>query len=289
MALFQHLKNWFSLIRFSHTVFALPFALIGFFLALREGERFTLSRLLWVILCMVSARTAAMAFNRYADHRFDALNERTKNREIPKGIIRPEGALWLTILSSLLFVCSAFMLNSLCGYLSPVALLVILGYSYTKRFTPLCHIILGVGLSLAPVGAYLAVKGTFHWLPVLFGLVVLFWVSGFDILYALPDADFDRSQGLFSIPSIIGIKRAMAMSKILHGLAFLFLCIIGYFFSWGFLYYIGALIFSILMFYQHRLVKPDDFSRINLAFGTLNGWASVIFGALVIGDILLRL
>jgi 4-hydroxybenzoate polyprenyltransferase len=288
MVLFVRLRHWLSLIRFSHTVFALPFAFIGFFLGIAQGGTFSVSKLIWVVLCMVSARTAAMAFNRYADYRFDALNERTKNREIPRGIISPSSALWLTVLSSLFFILFSFQINFLCFVLSPVALLVILGYSYTKRFTPLCHLILGLGLSLAPVGAYLAVREEFALLPVLFGLLVLFWVSGFDIIYALPDADFDRSQGLLSIPSWLGVKKALQVSNGLHMLAFLLIIVISFMQNWGIPFYAGAFIFSAFMYYQHRLVKPNDFSRINLAFGTLNGWASVIFGLGVITDILVR-
>lgn len=288
MELFVRLKHWFSLIRFSHTVFALPFAFVGFFLGIADGGVFSIWKLTWVTLCMVFARTAAMAFNRYADYKFDALNERTKNREIPRGVISPASALVLTILSSLFFLFFSLQINFLCFTLSPIALLIVLGYSYTKRFTPLCHIILGLGLSLAPVGAYLAVREEFSLMPILFGLLVLFWVSGFDIIYALPDAEFDRMHGLFSIPSWLGVKKALKTSEGLHVMAFLLLLVISFIQHWGVTYYVGALIFSLLMYYQHQLVKPDDFSKINLAFGTLNGWASVIFGFGVVLDILIR-
>jgi 4-hydroxybenzoate polyprenyltransferase len=223
-------KNYLSLIKFSHTIFAMPFALIGFTLAWNLLHWSTSSdvpgwnvniypaglsstipvsfnewviRFLLVVLCMVFARSAAMAFNRFLDRRFDALNPRTAIREIPKGIISPRNALFFTILSCILFVATTFFINPICFFLSPVALAVVLGYSYTKRFTPLCHIILGLGLSLAPIGAYLAVTGMFAVLPVLFSFAVLFWVSGFDIIYALKDVDFDRSQKLYSIPALI--------------------------------------------------------------------------------------
>jgi 4-hydroxybenzoate polyprenyltransferase len=280
------LKHWFSLIRFSHTVFALPFAFIGFFLAIEDGGTWNIKKFLLVLGCMVSARTSAMAFNRFADRYWDALNVRTKNREIPRGIISPSAALWLSVISAMLFVYFAFLINRLCFYLSPVALMIILGYSYTKRFTSACHLILGLGLALAPVGAYLAVRESFALLPVLFGAIVLCWVSGFDIIYALPDAEFDRQHGLFSIPAVLGIKKALLLSELLHALAFIILFIISFMYSWNIFFFTGAIIFSLLMFYQHLLVKPNDFSKINLAFGTLNGWASVIFGIFVCADLI---
>src|ERR1041385_3967632 len=179
--------------KFSHTVFALPFAIIGFCLAIYSGKAiFSWEKLFLVIGCMVFARSAAMAFNRYIDREFDAKNQRTAVREIPSGIITPGSALFFVIASSLLFITATFFINPICFYLSPVALLVVLGYSYTKRFTPLCHLILGIGLSLAPIGAYLAATGHFALQPLLFSFAVLFWVSGFDIIYALQDETFDR-------------------------------------------------------------------------------------------------
>src|SRR5688572_8149438 len=244
----QTVKNYLSLIKFSHTIFAMPFALIGFCLAvLPQGDylpsRWTFGnldgsfyqkiayylhldntyvKLLLVILCMVFARSAAMAFNRYLDKNFDALNPRTAIREIPAGLISANSALWFTIVCSLLFMLCAFLINRLCFYLSPVALLVILGYSYTKRFTALCHLVLGLGLSLAPIGAYLAVTGEFDtrsFLAILFSLTVLCWVSGFDIIYALQDEEFDRKNNLRSIPASLGKARALRVSGILHLLA----------------------------------------------------------------------
>ena len=234
-------RSYLSLIKFSHTIFAMPFALIGFFLAIFQNEHFGSAStnpslvysqdfsedslglklmtgynpyfaiplyLLLVILCMIFARSAAMAFNRYLDRQFDAKNPRTAIREIPSGIISPKNALTFTIVSCILFIVTTFFINKLCFYLSPVALAVVLGYSYTKRFTPLCHLILGLGLSLAPIGAYLAVTGAFHLLPILFSLAVLFWVSGFDIIYALQDEEFDRTQQLYSVPAWLGKAKA---------------------------------------------------------------------------------
>lgn len=279
-------NKYLSLIKFSHTVFALPFALIGFSLAIHSGAaRFDPLKLVLVIVCMVLARSAAMAFNRYIDRRFDALNPRTVIREIPSGAISPAAALTMVIVCCLGFVISAWLINPLCFYLSPVALLVILGYSYTKRFTPLCHLILGLGLSLAPIGAYIALTERFDALPILVSLLVFLWVSGFDIIYALQDDEFDRSQQLKSIPVYFGRKKALYLSVVLHLLAAG--CVIGIYLLGGFgwLYLLGATAFISLLIYQHTLVKPNDLSRVNLAFGTTNGVASVIFCLFVCSDI----
>ena len=233
---------------------------------------------------MVFARSSAMAFNRYIDRAFDAKNPRTAIREIPAGTISPQSALAMVIVSSLAFIiCTAFI-NTLCLYLSPVALTVILGYSYTKRFTPLCHLVLGLGLSLAPIGAYIAVTNEFALLPILFSAMVFFWVGGFDIIYALQDEDFDRGQGLKSIPVYLGTKNALLLSRFLH-LAVAVLVVIAsvYFGLW---YKAGAILFIALLAYQHRLVKPNDLSKVNLAFATTNGIASVVFCSFVIIDCL---
>ena len=194
------MKNYLSLVKFSHTIFALPFALIGFFIAIGvHGYDFKWTTFIYVILCMVFARSAAMAFNRYVDRKIDKANERTANvREIPNGTIKPTSALVFVIINCVLFIATTYFINPLCFYLSPIALLVVLGYSYTKRFTALCHLVLGIGLGLAPIGAYLAVTGAFDWLPLYFSFAVLFWVSGFDIIYALQDESFDKQQQLHS-------------------------------------------------------------------------------------------
>lgn len=236
---------------------------------------------------MVFARTAAMAFNRYIDRKFDAANPRTAIREIPAGLISADAVLWLVLASAVLFVGTTWFINTLCFILSPIALSVVLGYSYTKRFTPLCHLILGAGLSLAPIGAFLAVTGRFDLLPVLFSIVVLLWVSGFDIIYALQDEAFDRTQGLFSIPVWLGKPNALLFSRILHlicGLALILCLIIG---NASWLGWVGGTIFLFLLFFQHTLVKPDDLSRVNLAFAVTNGWASVVLGVCVIADLVL--
>lgn len=280
------IKKYLSLIAFSHTLFALPFAVIGFCLAIYSGKaQFDLKKLLLVLGCMVFARSAAMAFNRYIDRRFDAANPRTAKREIPSGAISERSALILVIVSSLLFMICAWLINPLCFYLSPVALVVILGYSYTKRFTPLCHLVLGVGLSLAPIGAYLALTARFDVLPLIFSGIVFFWVGGFDIIFALQDEEFDRSHNLRSIPAYFGKARALRLSELMHLFAAsgIVLGLLYGGFSW--LYIVGAIIFISLLVYQHLIVKPDDLSRVNLAFGTTNGIASVLFSIFVCLDI----
>ncbi len=286
--LFDSAGKYLSLVRFSHTVFAMPFALVGYFLgATNPGLGFSLRTFLLMLACMVFARSAAMAFNRYADVRFDSLNPRTAGREIPSGKISQRNALAFVIASSLLFMAAAAFLNRLTLILSPLALIIILGYSYTKRFTPLCHLVLGLGLSLAPIGAYIAVTGTFALLPLIYSFIVLTWVSGFDIIYALQDDQFDRDAGLYSIPAVMSRKEALAVSVALHAVSFMLVSAAGIIGQSGLIYWAGALIFTGMLTYQHMIVKPDDLSRVNMAFGTTNGVAGVIFGLAVILDILL--
>lgn len=310
-------KNYLSLIKFSHTIFAMPFALIGFFLGLLyynisyavvPGWHTTiypdkqialhwngsivgfdwylfLKTFLLILICMITARSAAMAFNRYLDRKWDALNPRTAVREIPKGIITPKNALAFTIITCLLFIAATFFINRICFFLSPVALAVVLGYSYTKRFTPLCHLVLGLGLSLAPIGAYLAVTGVFHWLPILFSLTVLFWVSGFDIIYALQDEEFDKLNQLYSIPAWLGKAKALRVSEVLHLLSAAAVIAAGKLGAFGWLYWIGVLVFGGCLMYQHSIVKPTDLKKVNIAFMTTNGIASVVFAIFVIADL----
>ncbi len=285
------MKHYLSLIKFSHTVFALPFALLGFFLAVQhQGGAMPWRTLLLVLLCMVFARSAAMAFNRYLDREIDGRNPRTRNREIPAGVIKPRAALAFALVNSLLFVLSTSFINPLCFALSPVALVVILGYSYTKRFTFLCHFVLGLGLALAPTGAWLAVTGRFDWLPLLYSGIVLLWVSGFDIIYALQDEGFDRDQRLYSMPVVVGKQAALRLSSVLHLLCALLVLVAGLWLrqhvpALGWLHGVGAAVFVGLLFYQHTLVSADDLSRVNVAFFTTNGIASVVFGLLVIADL----
>jgi 4-hydroxybenzoate polyprenyltransferase len=280
------IRNYFSLVKISHTVFSLPFALIGFFLAAGEHTGDISFRVLsLVILCVLFVRNAAMGFNRYADREFDRANPRTALREIPRAIISPRSALWFVVLNSALFIATTAFLNTLCLILSPVALLVVLGYSFTKRFTALSHLFLGCGLALAPIGAYLAVTAHFAFLPLLFSFCVLFWVAGFDLLYALQDMDFDRSRNLKSIPASIGAKGSLILSTGFHLIALLLLVLAGIVRPFGILYWAGLAIFTLLIIYQHLIVKPSDFSRVNLAFATLNGVASIVFGGFVIADL----
>lgn len=286
------MKAYLSLVKFAHTVFALPFALLAFFLGLQSRQgHMPWAVLILVLLCMVFARSAAMAFNRYVDRSIDAKNARTAIREIPAGIIRPQTAMRLVVLTSIGFMVCAYFINPLCLYLSPLALLVILGYSYTKRFTWLCHFILGLGLGLAPVGAFIAVTGKFEVLPILYGLMVMLWVGGFDILYALQDESFDRQNGLHSIPVRFGHTGAKLFAIVAHTACAILLCYITWYQSQRFptlgaLHWIGASGFIALLAWQHFLVFRYDLQRINQAFFQTNGIASVIFGAAVIADVL---
>lgn len=274
------MKKYLSLVTFTHTIFAMPFAIIGFFLAVTTTNyRFNWLMLLLMLLCMVFARNSAMAFNRYLDRDIDAKNPRTKVRDIPAGRISPASALTFTLINCALFITTTWFINRLCFFLSPVALFVVLGYSATKRFTALCHLVLGLGLSLAPIGAYLVVTGHFALLPIFFSLSVLCWVSGFDIIYALQDEDFDRNEHLHSIPAYLGKVNALRLSSFLHVLSAAFIIapvfVYQHGFSWP--YYAGIMFFCTMLIYQHRLVKPNDLSRVNFAFMTTNGIASVVF------------
>ena len=308
------IKKYLSLVKFSHTIFAMPFAIIGFFLGIKfwadfdkdtvSGYAFWFTRkttvndaffdnysikaFILIIICMVTARSAAMAFNRYLDRSFDAKNPRTAIREIPAGIISKESALRFVIINCLLFVGATFFINRICFLLSPVALFVILFYSYTKRFTPLCHLVLGVGLSLAPIGAYLAVTGAFAFLPILFSFAVIFWVSGFDIIYALQDIEFDQSQKLFSMPAWLGKTKALRVSELLHVLSAGCVVFAGLYGHFGWWYWTGIAIFIGMLIYQHSIVKPNDLSKVNIAFMTANGIASVVFSVFVLLDIFLH-
>jgi 4-hydroxybenzoate polyprenyltransferase len=288
-------KNYLSLVKFSHTLFALPFAMIGFFLGVYQQELFSsgdplsfsalLVKFMLVLACMITARSAAMAFNRYLDRHFDARNPRTAIREIPKGIIAPHSALRFVMICCLLFMLACWFINPLCFFLSPVALFVILFYSYTKRFTAFCHLVLGVGLSLAPIGAFLAVTGHFALLPLLFSGAVICWVSGFDIIYALQDVEFDLSQNLYSIPASFGKGNALHVSALLHLFSASFVLAAGLYGGFGYWYWLGMLLFTGMLVYQHAIVKPHDLSRVNLAFMTAIGIASVMFALFVITDI----
>lgn len=289
MTTLRRVNDYLSLVKFSHTIFALPFALLGFFLATLDHGTLSLYKLALVLLCMVFARSAAMGFNRYLDRDIDVRNARTAVREIPAGTISARSALVFVVVNGLLFVAAAGLLNRVCLYLAPVALLVILGYSYTKRFTYLCHFVLGLGLALAPIGAYLAVTAQWAALPVLYGAAVLLWVSGFDIIYALQDEHFDRSEELYSIPVRLGTRNALRLGRVLH-LTCAVLIVTAIYLQQqrypevGALTWVAGVVFLCLLAYQHSIVRAGDLSRINLAFFTTNGVASLLFGSLTILD-----
>ena len=275
-----------SLVLFAHSIFALPFAFIGFFLAVSTTAfEFQWSLLGLMLVCMVTARNAAMAFNRYLDRDIDALNPRTAVRDIPAGRISPKQALTFTVINCAIFIIATYFINPMCLVLSPVALFVVLFYSYMKRISPLCHLVLGLGLGLAPVGAYMVVTGQFHIVPIFYGLAVLTWVSGFDIIYALQDEEFDREHGLNSIPANFGGVNALKISEILHFLSFILVVLPAFYTEVGLLYYIGVVFYGALLIYQHRIVSPTDLSRVDRAFMTTNGIASVVFAVFYLLDV----
>jgi len=276
-----------SLVLFAHSIFALPFAIIGFFLAVTT-TMFDFEWRLFVLMlvCMVTARNAAMAFNRYLDRDIDALNPRTAVRDIPAGRISATQALSFTVVNCVVFIAATYFINPMCLVLSPVALFVVLFYSYMKRISPLCHLVLGLGLGLAPVGAYLAVTGQFNIVPIFYGLAVLTWVSGFDIIYALQDEEFDREHNLYSIPSKLGGVKSLRISEGLHVLSFIFVLLPVMYIHVGVFYYIGVLLYGALLVYQHRIVSLTDLSRVDRAFMTTNGIASVIFAGFFLLDVL---
>ena len=283
MNLFEKVRVFFNLVKFSHTVFALPFALTSAFVA--AGGVPPLATLMWILLAMVSARTAAMAFNRLVDADIDAQNPRTADRALPRGTVRRREVAGLIIVSGAIFVFAASRLNPLCFALSPVALIVILGYSYLKRFTQWTHVFLGVALAIAPIGAWIAVRGQFGLFPVVLGLAVVLWVAGFDIIYACQDVEFDARHRLFSFPQKYGLANALKLSALLHlGAAAALLSLVS-FPSLGLLYLIGVLIVSALLLYEHTLVKPHDLSKADSAFFTVNGLIAIVLMCFAIADL----
>ncbi|MGL4955671.1 MAG: UbiA-like polyprenyltransferase [Bacteroidales bacterium] len=276
-----------SLVKISHTIFALPFAFIGFYLGVKTIGIMDWSILGKILLCMFFARNAAMSFNRYIDRKFDAKNTRTAQREIPLGIISAQSAFIFCITNAVLLILTTFFINSLCFWLSPIALLIVLFYSYTKRFTALCHLILGIGLALAPIGAYIATTGAFAITPLLFSLLVLLWCAGFDILYSLPDENFDISQKLHSIPSVLGRKKALFISRSLHTGCFILCLLIGIYTILSPLYFVGVGVFGLCLLYQQRRVKENDISKISTQFVIINGFASIAFATFCIFSIIL--
>jgi 4-hydroxybenzoate polyprenyltransferase len=275
-----------SLIRFAHTVFALPFALLAALLA--AGGVPAPRTLLWIVIAMVGARSAAMSFNRIADHDLDAKNPRTASRELPSGVLTRRYAALFCAGSAALFVLAASQLNRLCLLLSPVALAIVLGYSLTKRFTALSHLVLGLSLAIAPVGAWIAVTGAVAPLPVVLGLAVVFWVAGFDVIYSLQDEAFDREQGLRSLPSRLGGRRALLVSALFHAAALGFLFATFALAGGGVVFGVGVLLAGAFLVRQHAIVRPGDLSRVDAAFFTANGWLSIVVFACGAADILLR-
>lgn len=277
------------MVKFAHSIFALPFAAVGFVLGyLNNNYVFTPHLLIWVLVAMITARNAAMAFNRYIDRQIDARNNRTAKREIPAGLISPKNALRFVIFNALVFMLTAYLISPLCFWLSPVALFVILTYSFFKRFSFLAHYILGLGLGIAPVGAYLAFNPNFQWPIILLALSVLFWVAGFDIIYALQDIDFDREQKLKSVPSVFGYRKAKKIALFSHLLSALLMLLFIYFINIDNRLYLAAGIFIFLIFYQHIRVYLKGDGVINAVFFTVNGIASLSFGIVFICILLLR-
>jgi 4-hydroxybenzoate polyprenyltransferase len=280
------LVRYVNLVKLPHTVFALPFALVGVTLASYVAP-VTLSKILWVVLAFTSARFAAMGFNRIVDRDVDALNPRTKSREIPSGTLSVAAASLAVTVACVLFIIAAWQLNTLCLLLSPLALGWVLFYSYTKRFTRLCHLVLGVGLSIAPVGGYLAVTGAWSnpwWMLVLLATAVATWVGGFDILYALQDIEFDCAQGLHSLPAALGESVALNVARSLHVTTVLCLAVVGLAIGAGWIYAAGVVVAAILLLYEHSLVKPGDLSRLDAAFFTMNGVISIAFFGFVLAE-----
>jgi 4-hydroxybenzoate polyprenyltransferase len=278
--------RFFSLVTFAHTVFALPFALLSAVLA--AGGVPQVGKLLWILAAMVGARSAAMAFNRIVDRAIDAVNPRTRARDIPAGRVSVASASVFCALSAALFVFSAWRLNPLCLALAPVALVIVLGYSFTKRLSALSHLVLGLGLAIAPVGAWIAVTGRFAATPVVLGFAVLFWVAGFDVIYSLQDEAFDRAHGLYSLPARLGARRALELSTVFHAVSLALLYAVFVLSGGGPLFGAGVVLAGIFLVRQHVLVSPKDLSRVNGAFFTANGWLSVavfLCGAL---DVFLR-
>jgi 4-hydroxybenzoate polyprenyltransferase len=291
MRLVERLRNYASLIRFSHTVFALPFALASVALAW-PAHPVTLRSFFWILVAMVGARSAAMSFNRVADRNFDALNPRTSAWELPQGTVKVPEAVLLTLVSSLIFIFAAYRLNFLCFALSPLALAIVFFYSLTKRFTWTSHLFLGLALSLAPVGAWLAVAGSpldtaELKTPLFLGLAVLFWLAGFDVIYSLQDRTFDLEQGLYSIPARFGVAAALQLSSFFHLCTAIFLALVGLAAQLGIIYWLGFTALAAILFWEHRVVTSTDLSRINRAFFDFNAYISVGYFLITVGDIVL--
>lgn len=286
--IFERLKMTLAMIKFEHSIFALPFALVGALLAwsTEDGSASAFEpKLGWIIVAMVGARSAAMAFNRLVDAAIDARNPRTATRHIPAGLLSPR-FVWLFFAAAVAaFVFAAYSLNPLCLALSPVALAVILAYSYTKRFTAFSHLVLGLALGIAPTAAWIAVTGSIDLRTGWLTLAVMLWTAGFDIIYACQDHDFDKAAGLHSIPARLGIARALLLARVMHVAMLAALLVLARAFALGLFAYLGIAVVAALLLYEHSLVKPHDLSRVNVAFFTLNGWVSLLFSLFWMVDI----
>jgi 4-hydroxybenzoate polyprenyltransferase len=265
--------SYLRMIKFSHSVFALPFAFTSALIA-AEGVP-SLWKMFWIVVAMVSARSGAMGLNRYIDRKIDADNPRTSQRELPAGTILARDALLFSLISLSAMILAAWMLNPLCLKLSPVAIAVMVGYSFTKRFTWASHFVLGLAISAAPLGAWIAVRGTFDLEILPLALAVLFWLAGFDVLYALQDVDFDRSRGLFSIPARFGVEASLVISRILHALTWGLLVLTGILFNVDIWYWAGVTIAAGLFIYEHSLIRAEDLRKIDMAFFNMNGYISI--------------
>jgi len=275
-ALIDKVITYGRMIRFSHTIFALPFALSSVVFSSLFYD-VTPEKFFWILIAMICARSSAMGFNRIVDKKFDALNPRTKNRELPTGKISTFEAIIFVVFFSALFIYSAYKLNPLCFYLSPVALAVIFFYSFTKRFTWFSHLFLGISLGLAPVGAWLAIAGRFDLPPIIIGFGVLTWIGASDIIYACQDYEFDRRYGLYSIPQRFGIEKALKISSAVHFLTFLSFTVLKFLLNLGLIYTIGLILIGMLLIYQHKIVNPKDLSRVNFAFNNINSLVSTTY------------
>ncbi len=274
------------MIKFSHTIFALPFALTSVVLASRDFS-VTWEKIIWIVLAMAGARSAAMGFNRIADAALDSKNPRTAGREIPAGIINKGQAGLFVFLASMLLIVASYELNEMCFQLSPLALAIVFFYSYTKRFTSWAHIFLGLALGIAPLGAWMAIAGEWSWAALGLGCGVLAWVAGFDIIYACQDYEFDKSENLFSIPRTLGIAAALGVSRMLHVTAFLILLAVGYFIHLSWIYFIGMGIIGAILWYEQRLVTASDLSKVGVAFFNMNGILALIYFLFTAADVFL--
>ena len=283
---FEKIKDYASLVRFEHTLFAMPFALAAMVVAAGGWPAWSVCG--WIVVAMVGARTAAMAFNRIADRKIDAKNPRTKMRELPNGKVKLWEAWALMLVAIALFIFAAWKLNPLALALSPVALIIVLGYSLTKRFTRFSHLVLGLALAVAPVGAWVAVTGEISWPPIVLAAAVMLWTAGFDSIYALQDVEFDKKQKLFSMPQSVGVAPALFLSRVMHVATAVLLYLFGVMINLGWFYWTGVAVIAASLIYEQRLVTPKDLSKINAAFFTMNGLVSVVFFVATLADVLWR-